>query len=71
MTLLRDRYELLDIVGSGGQGEVWLALDHQHERRVAITKRTVRSDSEREVPPGNVLAGTVLSPRGHFLAADP
>jgi hypothetical protein len=34
--VIRDRYELLDIAGRGGHGEVWLALDHQHDGRVAI-----------------------------------
>jgi tetratricopeptide (TPR) repeat protein len=45
--LLADRYELLQIVGRGGQGEVWLARDHERDRRVAIKARRVGSDAER------------------------
>ena len=37
--LLRDRYEPLVLAGVGGQGRVWRALDHQHERFVALKVR--------------------------------
>ncbi len=46
-SLIRERYELLDVVGRGGQGEVVRALDHQHDRVVALKIRTVESDLER------------------------
>src|SRR6266511_502383 len=46
-SLIRERYELLDVVGRGGQGEVVRALDHQHDRVVALKIRTVESDVER------------------------
>lgn len=46
--LLRDRYEPLEVVGSGGEGEVVLARDHQHDRRVAIKIRHVAGDADRE-----------------------
>src|SRR6266498_2355442 len=47
-SLIRERYELLDVVGRGGQGEVVRALDHQHDRVVALKIRTVESDLERQ-----------------------
>lgn len=46
--LIRGRYEPLDVVGQGGQGEVVRALDHVHDRQVALKVRRVGSVSERE-----------------------
>ncbi len=46
--LLRERYELLDVVGSGGEGRVVRALDRQHSRTVALKIRTVSGDAKRE-----------------------
>jgi non-specific serine/threonine protein kinase len=37
--LYRERYEPLELVAEGGQGAVWQALDHVHERRVALKIR--------------------------------
>lgn len=37
--ILRDRYELLEVVGEGGEGTVVRALDRQHERIVALKIR--------------------------------
>lgn len=45
--LVRERYEPIQIVGRGGQGEVVLALDHQHDRRVALKIRTATGDDRR------------------------
>jgi WD40 repeat protein/class 3 adenylate cyclase len=45
--LLRQRYELLEVEGEGGEGRVVRALDHQHERLVALKIRAVSSDSVR------------------------
>ena len=39
--LLRERYEPLDVVGRGGEGEVVRALDHLHGRQVALKMRPV------------------------------
>jgi WD40 repeat protein/class 3 adenylate cyclase/tRNA A-37 threonylcarbamoyl transferase component Bud32 len=46
--LLRDRYELLETLGIGGEARVVKALDHQHERLVALKIRTARDASARE-----------------------
>jgi len=61
--VIRDRYELLDVVGSGGQGDVWLALDHQHDRRVAIKRRQVRSDADRQA----ILSEARIPSEDHYL----
>jgi WD40 repeat protein/class 3 adenylate cyclase/tRNA A-37 threonylcarbamoyl transferase component Bud32/energy-coupling factor transporter ATP-binding protein EcfA2 len=45
--LLGNRYEPLEVVGSGGEARVLRALDRQHDRLVALKVRTVRSDSAR------------------------
>ncbi|MEX2394854.1 MAG: protein kinase, partial [Actinomycetota bacterium] len=47
--LLRDRYEPIESIGSGGQGEVLRALDHQHERQVALKIRPAGTDEQRRV----------------------
>jgi WD40 repeat protein/tRNA A-37 threonylcarbamoyl transferase component Bud32 len=45
--LLRERYEPLEVVGRGGEGEVIRALDHLHDRHVALKVRPVRGDASR------------------------
>lgn len=45
--LIRSRYEPLEVGGRGGQGEVLRALDHVHDRQVAIKVRRVGSPEER------------------------
>src|SRR6266542_4772800 len=61
--LIRGRYERLGVLGSGSQGEVLLCLDRQHDRKVAIKSRYVRSEADRE----RVLAEArvLLSMRPH------
>ena len=46
--LIRDRYEAIDVLGRGGQGEVWKALDHQHGRVVALKMRPVADGEHRD-----------------------
>jgi tRNA A-37 threonylcarbamoyl transferase component Bud32 len=45
--LLRERYELLEVVGRGGEGEVIRALDHLHDRQVALKVRPVADEASR------------------------
>ncbi len=45
--LLRERYEPLEVVGRGGEGEVIRALDHLHARQVALKVRPVADEASR------------------------
>ena len=47
-TLLKGRYELLATLGAGGEARVVKALDHQHDRLVALKIRPVRDTRARE-----------------------
>src|SRR3954462_12800269 len=46
--LLRDRYELLEVLGQGGEGRVVKALDRRHNRFVALKIRSAASGHDRE-----------------------
>lgn len=46
-TRIADRYEPLEIVGCGGQGEVVRARDTRHDRIVALKVRRIRSEEDR------------------------
>jgi class 3 adenylate cyclase/WD40 repeat protein len=46
--LVHERYELLETLGAGGEGRVVKALDHQHDRFVALKILPVRSATDRE-----------------------
>jgi WD40 repeat protein/class 3 adenylate cyclase len=46
--LIRERYELLETLGAGGEGRVVKALDLQHDRVVALKIRAVRDGAARE-----------------------
>ncbi|MGZ6578978.1 MAG: nSTAND1 domain-containing NTPase [Solirubrobacteraceae bacterium] len=47
-TLIRERYELLETLGAGGEARVVKALDCQHDRFVTLKIRLVGDDQERE-----------------------
>ena len=47
-TLIKERYELLETLGVGGEGRVVKALDRQHDRFVALKIRSVRDGQDRE-----------------------
>jgi serine/threonine protein kinase len=46
-TLIRERYEVLGLLGIGGEGRVVKALDRRHDRLVALKIRPVRDDQAR------------------------
>src|SRR5579862_8690005 len=46
--LVRDRYEIIELLGMGGEGRVVKALDRQHERLVILKIRPVLNGDARE-----------------------
>ena len=48
VVLLRGRYELLEMLGAGGEARVVKALDRQHSRLVALKIRRVTADQGRD-----------------------
>jgi hypothetical protein len=46
--LLLGRYQLLEQIGSGGHGTVWVAHDHERSARVALKRVPLRGDDPRE-----------------------
>ncbi len=82
--LIRERYELLETLGVGGEGRVVKALDHQHQRFVALKIRPVHDDAAREdllgeartllaIPPHNglpLVREDFFDGGSYFLAMD-
>lgn len=62
--LVRGRYEPLEVVGSGAQGRVVKALDHLHDRPVALKVRAVGGGSDRAalLSEARILFGLPPSP---------
>jgi serine/threonine protein kinase/WD40 repeat protein len=46
--LIKDRYEVLETLGAGGEARVVKALDHQHDRFVALKIRPAGGNADRE-----------------------
>jgi Protein kinase domain len=63
--LLRDRYEPLEIVGVGGEGRVVKALDHQHDRIVALKIRTVEEAQDRDAMLSEARVLLAIPPHPH------
>ena len=64
--LLRDRYELLEVLGEGGEGRVVKALDHQHDRFVALKIRTVHAGDDREALLSEARVLLAIPPHPHL-----
>ncbi len=70
--LLGDRYEVLELLGAGGEARVVKALDHRHQRPVALKIRRVRGapgarGAARRGPPAaraRAAPGAAAGPRG-------
>src|SRR5512133_3596061 len=62
LMLFRERYEVLEAVGSGGEARIVKALDRQHGRLVALKIRPVRDEAVREALLGEARVLLSLSP---------
>src|SRR3984885_11958211 len=47
-TLINERYEILELLGGGGEGRVVKALDRRHDRLVTLKIRPIREGQVRE-----------------------
>ena len=48
LTIFRERYEVIETLGEGGEAQILKALDRQHDRFVALKVRRVRDDADRD-----------------------
>ena len=64
-SVLRDRYQTLEVIGRGGQGSVVRALDRVHDRVVAVKIRQCRPGAAHSDVLGE--AGVLLGVRPHPL----
>src|SRR3954468_19187295 len=62
LTLVKGRYEVLSTLGSGGEAQIVKALDHQHDRFVALKIRPVRDHTAREELLGEARVLLALPP---------
>ena len=46
--LIKERYEILELLGIGGEGRIVKAPDRRHDRLVTLKIRPVRDDQARE-----------------------
>ena len=62
LTLVKERYEVLATLGSGGEARIVKALDRQHDRFVALKIRPVLDDAAREELLGEARVLLALPP---------
>ena len=61
--VVADRYELLEVLGQGGDSDVVQAIDRRHDRLVALKVRRLAPDEARE--PLRTAGRTLLELRPH------
>jgi serine/threonine protein kinase len=54
MTIIANRYEVLEQLGAGGMGTVWLVRDKLRNQKVAL-KRILMSDADQRLAEGYIL----------------
>ncbi len=62
LQVIKDRYEILETLGVGGEAHVVKALDRQHGRTVALKIRTVFDEHAREELLGEARTLLALTP---------
>ena len=67
--LMKERYEILEPLGAGGEGRVFKALDRQHGRFVALKIRPVREDQARDQLLNEARMLLALGPHPELLEA--
>src|SRR5256885_9919406 len=60
--VIKQRYEVLETLGAGGEARVVRALDHQHDRVVALKIRTLTSEHDRAELLGDARILLALAP---------